>query len=132
MIPGVGSTPASWERLATVALFGFMGVTHFLIPAEFDAIVPPAIPEHRAVTYGTGVLEILAAVGLLVPWASRATAIALVVFLVAVYPANIYASLIGARAGGGSPWFLLIRTPMQLFLMWWLYRVWIRKEGVPA
>ena len=47
----------------------------------------------------TGVCELAGAVGLLVPWTRVAARICLVVFLIAVFPANAYAARHPERFG---------------------------------
>jgi uncharacterized membrane protein len=47
----------------------------------------------------TGVCELLGGIGLLVPWTHLAAVIALCVFLVAVFPANVFASRQPERFG---------------------------------
>lgn len=67
------------------------GVMHFVSPDFFDAIVPPWLPpSERFWTYVSGVAELIVGLMLFVPRWRRRGAIALIVLLVAVYPANIY------------------------------------------
>jgi uncharacterized membrane protein len=70
----------------------------------------------------TGICEILGAIGLLVPRTRRYAAIALIVFLLAVLPANIHAALSGVTLRGAPPTPLVPRIALQaLFigLLWW-------------
>jgi uncharacterized membrane protein len=84
-------------RIALAAVFLFMGVNHFL-PATargMAAMVPPALKAHvsgKTLVRFTGVCEIAGAVGILVPATRFAAGIALVLFLIAVFPANAYAA----------------------------------------
>ena len=55
-------------------------------------MVPPALPHPDWLVSITGVLEILGAIGLLVPNTARAACICLAVMLVALFPANIRAA----------------------------------------
>ena len=67
------------------------GVMHFVRPEFFDAIVPPWLPPSRRFwTLVSGVAELVVGVMLFVPRWRRAGAMALLVLLVAVYPANLY------------------------------------------
>ena len=86
-------------RLVLALVFIGMGVTHFVpgVVRGMAAMIPPAIRMHgplqpRNLVYLTGVCEIAGAVGLLVPALHFAAGMALVVFLVAVFPANAYAA----------------------------------------
>lgn len=84
-------------RIALAAVFLFMGVNHFL-PATargMAAMVPPALKTRvsgKALVRFTGLCEIAGAVGILVPVTRFAAGIALVLFLIAVFPANAYAA----------------------------------------
>jgi uncharacterized membrane protein len=55
-------------------------------------MVPPLFPRPDVLVTLTGVLEILGAIGLLVPSTARAACICLVLLLIALFPANIHAS----------------------------------------
>lgn len=93
--------------LTTVALsvlFIVMGVLHFVPTAAkgMAAIIPPAIKERvsgKLIVRFTGVCEIAGGVGLLIPAVRPFAAVALIVFLIAVFPANAYASRYPERFG---------------------------------
>ena len=94
--------PALAQLILTIALaavFIGMGINHFRPgPAKIMAkMIPPYLRREGAfrpinLVYFTGVCEVLGGVGLLIPQTRLAAVIALIVFLVAVFPANIYAS----------------------------------------
>jgi uncharacterized membrane protein len=93
-----GMDIAQWViRIALAAVFLVMGINHFL-PATakaMSAMVPPPLKARvsgKTLVRFTGVCEIAGAVGILVPQTRFAAGIALVVFLIAVFPANAYAS----------------------------------------
>jgi len=83
-------------RIALALVFVGMGTLHFVPgPARgMAAMVPPAVRvvSARALVAFTGVCELAGGIGLLVPATRVAAAICLVVFLVAVFPANAYAA----------------------------------------
>jgi uncharacterized membrane protein len=85
-------------------------------------MIPPPLPREMWVVYLTGVLEIAGAIGLLIPRLHRAAGISLILFLIAVLPANIYATVseVHLRREPATP--LIYRIPMQLFwigMLWW-------------
>ena len=95
-------------RILLAAVFLFMGVTHFVprVRRGMQAMIPPALrrpgmPSPAFLVAFTGVAELAGAVGLLAPWPllRQLTGIALVVFLVLVFPANAYASQHRERFG---------------------------------
>ncbi|MDQ8163424.1 MAG: hypothetical protein P3C10_12650 [Gemmatimonadota bacterium] len=111
------------------ALFFIAGVMHFVSPAFFDRIVPPWVPDARLATYVSGIVEIVGAIGLLVPATRAAAAWGLIALLVAVLPANIH-MLNQARAADASAGYLAalwIRLPLQPLLMWWVWRAAVRR-----
>lgn len=73
----------------------------------------------------TGLCEILGAVGILVPGTRRLAGILLILFFIAVFPANVHAARSGASLGGRPATPLALRLPMQLLfiaLAWWVTR----------
>ncbi len=56
------------------------------------AIVPPRLPAPALLVTITGVLELLGAVGLLIPATRVAAAVCLFLLMVAMFPANVYAA----------------------------------------
>jgi uncharacterized membrane protein len=87
----------SWPSAIAVGLalmFVVTGVAHFVNPLRRDliAIVPPRLPARALLVTVTGVLELLGAAGLLYPPTRAAAAIALGVMMLAMFPANVYAS----------------------------------------
>lgn len=111
-------------RLLLAAIFVFAGVMHFIIPASYVGIMPPWLPWHRGLVYLSGVLQIAGGVGLLIPRTRRAAGMGLVLLLVAVWPANVQ-MLLNARAADKAVWYqalLWLRLPLQLVLIWWVWR----------
>lgn len=91
--------------LLAVAFIG-MGVTHFLpaVQRTMAAMIPPplrwkGIASPRNLVIFTGLCEIAGGLGLLYPPTILAASICLIVFLVAVFPANAYAAAHRERFG---------------------------------
>ena len=87
----------SWPRAIAVglaAMFVLTGVAHFVQPLRNDmiAIVPPRLPAPALLVTITGVLELLGAVGLLIPATRVAAAVCLFLLMVAMFPANVHAA----------------------------------------
>jgi uncharacterized membrane protein len=87
----------SWTAAVAVglaAMFVVTGVAHFAPPMRRDliAIVPPRLPAPALLVTITGVLELLGAAGLLLPATRIAAAVCLLVLMLAMLPANAYAS----------------------------------------
>lgn len=96
-------------------------------------MLPPAVPMREVIIYPSGVLELCLAAGLLVRRFAYITGICVIVFLIVVLPANIYAAIHQVDMGGHNlgPMYLLVRLPLQLILIAWAYWFAIRRTGMP-
>ena len=121
-------------RLGLACVFLVTGISHFTRTDELAAMLPPDFPERARIVHATGVLELAGAIGLLVPRCSRVAAAALIVFLIAVFPANIWAAF--HRTGPGihvaGPIYLLVRGPFQLLLIAWAWLGCLRAPRSPT
>ena len=109
-------TPRSLTRWLVASSFVWVGVQHFVNPAPFVSIVPPALPWPLALVYVSGFFEVLGGIGLLSGRTRRPAAWGLLALLVAVYPANIH-MLVNDVYLDGMPrerWLLWVRMPLQL------------------
>jgi uncharacterized membrane protein len=114
----------SLSRLALALFFVAAGVAHFIMPAPYLAIMPPYIPWPAEMVALSGIAEILGGLGILFRSTRRAAGWWLIALLIAVFPANIYATSTGMVIGGHDlpAWMLWARLPLQLFLMIWVWR----------
>ena len=129
-----GARPRS-RRIRAVhvvaALFVTAGALHFAIPGSYEAIVPPYLPARRFLVYLSGACELAGGAGLLVPRTRRLSALGLIALLAAVFPANVQ-MLANAVAAGKPQWqvvLLWLRLPLQLGLMWLIWRAAGRRTG---
>ena len=117
---------SSWRdagRGALVIMFLFTGISHFTsMKYDFAAMIPAPLPNDLWVIYLSGVLEISGAIGLLIPRTRKLAGISLVLLLVALFPANVYAALNEIPLRGEAPTPLWLRGPIQLLfigMVWW-------------
>ena len=114
---------AAATRVGLAVMFCFTAAAHFnSMQADLIRMVPPAVPYPEFIVKFTGLCEILGAIGLLVPRTRRLAAIGLILFLVAVLPANIHAALSGVTLAGAPVTPLIPRVVLQLLfivLVWW-------------
>ncbi|MEY3164671.1 MAG: hypothetical protein RLZZ16_1114 [Actinomycetota bacterium] len=96
------------------------GVTHFVNPTFFDAIVPPWMPfGERFWTIVSGIAEVLIGIGVLRRSTRKRAALAAFVLFVAVYPANLYMAWDWRDRPFGDQLISLGRLPFQfLFFAW--------------
>jgi uncharacterized membrane protein len=93
-------------RIVLAVMFVGMGVLHFVpsVARGMAAMIPPVLvrpgwPSRRALVVFTGLCEVAGGIGLLVPQTRVAAGIALIVFLIAVFPANAFAATDPGRFG---------------------------------
>ncbi len=89
------------------------GVMHFVIPRQYQAIVPEMIPRKRAVVVVSGLAEIAGGLAVLQPRTRPFARWWLLATLAAVYPANINMALHPERFPRIPRWALLARLPLQ-------------------
>jgi uncharacterized membrane protein len=106
-------------------LFGLLfvgaGVMHFVAPAFYLKIMPPYIPFHLALVYFSGLFEIALGAMLLVRKWARLAGWGLILLLIAVFPANIYLYQHQDLIPDLSPFWHLMRLPIQGVLILWAY-----------
>jgi uncharacterized membrane protein len=104
--------PRSANQLA--GMFGVVGSLHFVAPALFEATIPRALPQKRALVYISGVIEVACAAGLATRqrWAGPLSAVT----LLAVWPANIQMAVDASAQHKPVPQQigLWARVPLQL------------------
>jgi uncharacterized membrane protein len=105
-------------RVALAMMFLFTATAHFnRMKDDLTQMVPPWVPNPRAVVFTTGLLEILGAIGLLVPATRRLAAWGLALMLIALFPANVNAARRNLTLRGRPVTPLAVRLPIQtLFL----------------
>jgi uncharacterized membrane protein len=110
---------------ALAALLVGAGVTHFAVPAFYDAMIPENLPgDPRTWTYGSGVVELAVGVAVLVPSTRRYGALAAAGLFVGVLPGNVKMA-IDARRSDSAAYRLgtVLRLPVQVPLISWALRV---------
>lgn len=110
------------------------GIAHFTSTDFFVAIMPPYIGYHTEIVYVSGVLEILGAIGILIPAFRQWAGNGLLLLVVCVSPANIHMWLNPDLFPDVSEVFLSIRLVVQvllLMLIWWCTRT-PERSGAPT
>lgn len=110
-------------RVGLIAMFLFTATAHFTATRhDLAAMIPPPLTGAMGLIYLTGLLEIAGAAGLAVPRVRKLAATGLVLLLIALFPANVYAALHAVPLRGSAPTPLWLRAPMQILwiaLLWW-------------
>lgn len=120
-------------RIAMAAMFLFTAIGHFKFTQGMTMMLPEFIPAKKQMVIATGIIELLAAIGLLVSSTIKITGILLIIFFVLILPANIYAALKKVNleksdyTGNGIN-YLWFRIPEQIFFIAWVYWFAIRQN----
>ena len=127
-LAGVAGVAAlrNWDaatRVGLAAMFFLTASAHFnSMRDDLIRMVPPPVPNPAFMVTFTGICEILGAIGLLVPRTRRLAALALILLLVAVLPANIRAAQAQLTIDGTPATPLVPRMALQAFFiaaLWW-------------
>jgi len=112
--------------IALAAMLLFTAVGHFAFTKGMALMVPGFIPAKETVVYLTGIIEIAAAIGLLIPGMRVLTGWLLIAFFIMMLPANIQAAIRHidyqkATYKGPGLSYLWFRVPLQLFFIAWAW-----------
>ncbi|AQG79195.1 hypothetical protein [Spirosoma montaniterrae] len=113
-------------RIGMAMMLLFTAIGHFTFTNGMSLMIPDFIPFKAVVVKVTGILEIVAAVSLLVPATQPVAGWLLIIFFLLILPANIKAALLSidyqqATFTGKGPTYLWFRIPLQFFFIAWVY-----------
>ncbi len=110
--------------MSVMLLFTALG--HFMFSKGMAQMLPPFVPYRVPLVWITGVIEVAAAIGLMIPSFRHLTALWLILFFILILPANIYAAFHtidyqkGTNDGPGLS-YLWLRMPLQLIFIAWVW-----------
>ena len=113
-------------RIAMSVMLVFTAIGHFAFTKGMSMMIPKFIPYKETFVNLTGIFEILLAIGLLIPRFKYISGWTLIIFLLLMLPANIYASInnINYQKGtfdGNGLTYLWFRIPLQFLFIIWSY-----------
>ncbi len=126
----------NWQlagRIAMSVMLVFTAIAHFVFTEGMTQMIPNFFPFKKELVYLTGILEIIFAIGLLIPKTKIITGWTLIVFFLVILPANIKASMehinyqTGGLDGKGMD-YLWFRIPLQILFIVWVFFVAIKKK----
>ena len=125
--------PFAGAPWAIVIMFATVGVLHFVATRFFEQIMPRWVPAagpigRRSLVLASGACEILGAFGVVYQPTRVAAGWALILLVVAVFPANIEMLLDARRRHAAAWWQALMwaRLPIQPLIMLWIYSAAVR------
>ncbi|MDQ3278845.1 MAG: hypothetical protein M3Q06_11000 [Bacteroidota bacterium] len=129
--------PAFAARIAMSVMLVFTATGHFAFTRGMAMMLPGFIPFKTVIVYVTGIVEIVAAIGLLITSTRRLTAFCLIIYFILVLPANIYAAIHhidyqNATLTGPGLNYLWFRVPLQVLFIVWTYLSSTKGKSAPA
>lgn len=121
-------------KIAMSVMLLFTAIGHFVFTTGMSMMIPKFIPHKETFVYLTGILEIILAISLLIPRLKDISGWTLIIFLLLMLPANVYASLnnVNYQKGtfdGNGLAYLWFRVPLQVLFIIWTYLSVIRTQG---
>lgn len=113
-------------RIAMAAMLVFTAIGHFAFTKGMALMLPDFIPQRELLVYLTGMIEVVAAIGLLIPSLRVLTGWLLIAFFLLILPVNIYAAIKhvdyqNANFNGQGLDYLWFRIPLQIIFILWTY-----------
>ncbi len=94
---------------------------HFIKPKAYMRIMPRYIPNHKALVFWSGLVEIILGFALCFSVTKNMAIYGIILMLTTFLLVHFY-MLSGAKASARIPkWILILRIPLQFGLMYWAY-----------
>jgi uncharacterized membrane protein len=110
-------------------LFVGAGVNHFIDPDFYLAMMPPYLPAHAELILLSGILEVLAGVGVFMARWRQKAGMLMILVMIGVFPANVHMAMNPAVFPEIPVWFLYLRLPLQGVLIWWAWAATRLEDG---
>ncbi len=114
---------------ALILLFLLTGLNQFNHPDFYVSHVPPYLPLSHELAYISGWVQISGAIGLLFSKTRRIAGYLLIIFLIAIIPANIQMAM-HPEYSRCSPVFVYLRLPLEVIMILWVYWAALRKKAI--
>ena len=103
------------------AMYVLAGLIHFIKPKMYMRIMPNYLPNHKALVYLSGIAEIMLGIGLCFSVLKVVSIYGIITMLAVSLMVHFY-MLSSEKASAGIPkWLLILRLPLQFFLMYWAF-----------
>ena len=126
--PMRSATGYFWRWILAV-FFLVAGANHFLNPRPYLSMMPSYLPSPAALVWVSGVAEMIGGLGVLIPRVRTMAGWGLIALLLAVFPANLNVAIHGWPGTSLPPWSLWLRLPLQIVLIWGVYRICIGRKS---
>ena len=110
-----------WHLYLMANMYIVAGMMHFIKPSIYMRIMPRYLPAHKQLVYASGAAEVLLGLGLMFRITKDIAVFGIIAMLLVFLLVHFY-MLSSKKAGAGIPvWALVLRIPLQFFLIWWAY-----------
>lgn len=114
-------SPRRAARMGMAIAMTFAGASHLFLATPFIQHLPTWVPLRAEIVLGSGLIEIALGIALFLPPPTRRkVGVALALYLLAVFPGNVYVAVfnvnVEGQPGGLYPW---VRLPLQLLFIAW-------------
>ena len=122
-------SPRRAARTGMAIAMTFAGASHLFLATSFIQHLPTWVPHRAEIVLGSGLIEIAFGIALLLPPPTRRrVGVALALYLLAVFPGNVYVAVfnvdVDGQPGGLYPW---ARLPLQLVFIAWA--IWSTRDA---
>ena len=104
-----------------ISFYIFAGINHFWHPDPYMKIIPGWFSNPELLVIISGVCEILFALLLISSVTRGFGAWAIIVLLIAIFPANVQMMLNYYHKSNPLLWLSILRLPVQILLIIWAY-----------
>jgi len=112
-----------WGLWAFAVFMVVAGLNHFRAPEFYIGIMPPWLPANAALVFWSGVAEVVAGVGVLIPRIRREAGWFAIAVLLGVFPANLWMALDPTIWPELPTWSRWARLPFQALFIGWAWVV---------
>jgi uncharacterized membrane protein len=110
-----------WHLYLMAAMYIFAGLMHFIKPRLYMRIMPRYLPAHKTLVYLSGIAEIILGLALCFPQTKNLAIYGIILMLSIFLLVHFYMFSSKKAAAGIPKWALILRIPLQFFLMWWAW-----------
>jgi uncharacterized membrane protein len=113
-------------KIWTIALGLLMiaaGLAHFLVTRKYLPIVPRFLPQRVGIVIASGIVELVAGIGLFFALVRKEASFVILVLMVGFLPLHAW-DLFRERPAMGPRWVAVIRFALQFLLIYWPWRIW--------
>jgi len=104
------------------ALYIVLGILHFTHTGFYRPLMPTFLPAHNFLIYLSGIAEVFLGLGVFFP-KMRSLALWGIIAMLIVFLLLVHVNMLFPGNRLGVPlWILIMRIPLQFFLIYWAYQ----------